>query len=160
MQDLDRHAQQHSNRLWRCLLQHSSLFLTDEVSYIESYLFKAVPSKKSNPFLMIPYENSAYSGNSVAAFALFKFVQSVGAAVAFLYSTALNLHHQLYILAVIASMATLSFCFVDWSCRSKLASGIEKSDSQQDIVKRNQVHDGALSKGKRLDSGDGGIYVN
>lgn len=92
---------------------------------------------------------------------MFKFVQSVGAAMAFLYSTALNLHYQLYILAVIASMATLSFCFVDWNCRSKLATGIEKSDSQQDIVKRNQTHDGGLSKGKGLDGGGGGeIYVN
>lgn len=93
---------------------------------------------------------------------MFKFVQSVGAAMAFLYSTALNLHYQLYILAVIASMATLSFCFVDWNVRSKLVNGNEKSDSQQDIVKRNQIYESGLSKVKQLDGGDAGnkVYVN
>lgn len=82
--------------------------------------------------------NSAYAENSVAAFALFKFVQSVGSALAFLYSTTLNLHHQLYLLAVIASMATISFCIVEGQIKSKKAGGnMEKSESKQNIITRN-----------------------
>lgn len=73
----------------------------------------------------------------MAAFALFKFVQSVGSAIAFLYSTTLNLHHQLYLLALIGSMATVCYCLVEWNCRSKVPLGMEKSDSQQDIVANN-----------------------
>jgi len=72
----------------------------------------------------------------VAAFALFKFVQSIGSATAFLYSATLNLHYQLYLLAVIASMATICFCFVESNSRLG-ALGLEKSDSQQDIVGSN-----------------------
>lgn len=75
----------------------------------------------------------------MAAFALFKFVQSVGSAIAFLYSTTLNLHHQLYLLALIGSMATISYCAVEWNCRSKVSLGMEKSDSQQDIVADNNL---------------------
>lgn len=99
----------------------------------------------------------------MAAFALFKFVQSLGSAIAFLYSTTLNLHYQLYLLAVIASMATLSFCFVEWNCRTKKV-GMKTSDSQQDIVKENL----AYQKNRNYDSttqlakskGDNGISIN
>lgn len=76
---------------------------------------------------------SSYSNNSLGAFALFKFMQSLGSAVAFLYSTKLNLHYQLYILASIATVATFCFIFVDKQCKSSHRS-IEKSDSQTTIV--------------------------
>lgn len=74
-----------------------------------------------------PPTQSAYSGNSVGAFALFKFVQSLGSAVAFLYSTTLNLHYQLCLLAVIATLATVSFCLVEWRSGSASAKDGKQS---------------------------------
>uniref|UniRef100_A0A6G1SDH1 UNC93-like protein MFSD11 n=1 Tax=Aceria tosichella TaxID=561515 RepID=A0A6G1SDH1_9ACAR len=76
---------------------------------------------------------SVYSDKSACAFALFKFVQSAGSAAAFLYSTRLNLYYQLAILAVISSIATICFCIIEWSKRKRDA--IEKTDSQQNIIK-------------------------
>lgn len=70
----------------------------------------------------------------MAAFALFKFVQSIGSAIAFLYSTKLDLYYQLIILALISTVATIGFCAVEWGFRLQEAS-IEKSESQQNIVK-------------------------
>lgn len=50
-----------------------------------------------------------YPNNSVSAFALFKFVQSTGAAAAFYYSGACPLYYQLLVLAVFCALGTTSF---------------------------------------------------
>lgn len=56
-----------------------------------------------------------YSKESAPAFALFKCVQSLAAAIAFFYATHLDLHITILILAITASIGTVSFCAVEWS---------------------------------------------
>lgn len=70
----------------------------------------------------------------MAAFALFKFTQSLGSAAAFLYSTKLNLYHQLWILGAVSTLATLAFCLVEWNFRSDMAT-MGKSESKQNIIR-------------------------
>jgi hypothetical protein len=60
-----------------------------------------------------------YSNNSAPAFALFKFIQSVAAAVAFFYSSSADLHIQVLILAIFASIGTVSFSTVEWSAHAE-----------------------------------------
>ncbi|XP_044309539.1 UNC93-like protein MFSD11 isoform X1 [Varanus komodoensis] len=55
-----------------------------------------------------------YSENSAPAFAIFKFIQSVCAAIAFFYSNYLLLQWQLLIMAVVGFFGTLSFFTVEW----------------------------------------------
>ncbi|CAG2101577.1 unnamed protein product [Medioppia subpectinata] len=56
-----------------------------------------------------------YRDNSAAAFALFKFVQSIAGAIAFFYATTADLHVQVLVLAVFASLGTITFSTVEWS---------------------------------------------
>lgn len=95
---------------------------------------------------------------------MFKFVQSVGASVAFLYSTKLNLYYQLYLLAIMATMATVSFCLVDLRCKST-RSAIEKSESQQNIVneaglRAARIYESTLAIGSNQKAGREGCVVN
>ncbi|XP_060700960.1 UNC93-like protein MFSD11 isoform X2 [Hemiscyllium ocellatum] len=55
-----------------------------------------------------------YSEESAPAFAVFKFVQSISAAIAFGYSNYLLLKWQLLILGVIGLFGTISFILVEW----------------------------------------------
>ncbi|GCB66349.1 UNC93-like protein MFSD11 [Scyliorhinus torazame] len=55
-----------------------------------------------------------YSEESAPAFAVFKFVQSISAAIAFGYSNYLLLHWQLLILCVAGFFGTISFILVEW----------------------------------------------
>lgn len=55
-----------------------------------------------------------YSDDSAPAFAIFKFMQAVAAAIAFYYSNYLLLPYQLLILVVSATLGTLSFWIVEW----------------------------------------------
>jgi MFS family permease len=57
---------------------------------------------------------SIYADDSAPAFALFKFVQSIATAIAFLYSKSVGLHSHVYILAVFAVLGTASFCKLEW----------------------------------------------
>uniref|UniRef100_A0A4W5KQQ2 UNC93-like protein MFSD11 n=1 Tax=Hucho hucho TaxID=62062 RepID=A0A4W5KQQ2_9TELE len=52
--------------------------------------------------------------DSAPAFAVFKFVQSITAALAFFYSNYLLLHWQLLIMVVVGFLGTLSFFVADW----------------------------------------------
>jgi len=54
-----------------------------------------------------------YSDDSAPAFALFKFVQSVAAAIGFAYGTVLALNYQLAILVVFGFMGTITFFIVE-----------------------------------------------
>ncbi|XP_015588613.1 UNC93-like protein MFSD11 [Cephus cinctus] len=58
-----------------------------------------------------------YSTDSAPAFALFKFCQSVAAALSFLYSSHLGLHTQLCILMIAMFMGTVAFCLVEYRYR-------------------------------------------
>ncbi|GCC26015.1 UNC93-like protein MFSD11 [Chiloscyllium punctatum] len=55
-----------------------------------------------------------YSEESAPAFAVFKFVQSISAAIAFGYSNYLLLKWQLLILGVVGLFGTISFILVEW----------------------------------------------
>ena len=50
---------------------------------------------------------------AAAAFGIFKFVQSGGSALAFLYSPILGFHFQLLLLAVVCVLATATFVTVE-----------------------------------------------
>ncbi|XP_055385537.1 UNC93-like protein MFSD11 isoform X2 [Condylostylus longicornis] len=58
--------------------------------------------------------------SSVEAFALFKFTQSVAAAISFYYSSHLGLHAQLSILLVFSIIGTGCFCIVEWANKRRL----------------------------------------
>lgn len=56
-----------------------------------------------------------FRDDSAPAFAVFKFVQSIMAAVAFFYSNYLLLHWQLLIMVLLGLMGTITFFMVEWS---------------------------------------------
>ncbi|MCI4385288.1 hypothetical protein PGIGA_G00048760 [Pangasianodon gigas] len=61
-----------------------------------------------------------FRDDSAPAFAVFKFVQSIAAALAFFYSNYLQLHWQLLIMVLVGFTGTLSFFVAEWmvvSCR-------------------------------------------
>lgn len=64
---------------------------------------------------------SVFAKKSASAFALFKFVQSVACAIAYLY-TAIGLHRVLYILYIFSVLGTVSFCVVEWLPRLHIES--------------------------------------
>lgn len=65
---------------------------------------------------------------SAPAFALFKFCQSVAAAVSFAYSNVVYLHIQLLILTITIVIGTTTFCFVEYSTRRERESNQSESD--------------------------------
>lgn len=60
-----------------------------------------------------------YAKDSAPAFALFKFTQSVAAAVSFLYSSHIGLYIQLGILVCFLVLGTVSFCLVEYFLRQQ-----------------------------------------
>lgn len=61
-----------------------------------------------------------FASRSAAAFALFKFVQSVGAAASFIYSSYAGLQTHIIILIVFGTLGTASFCLVEWAAKRRL----------------------------------------
>uniref|UniRef100_A0A667X4C4 Major facilitator superfamily domain containing 11 n=1 Tax=Myripristis murdjan TaxID=586833 RepID=A0A667X4C4_9TELE len=59
-----------------------------------------------------------FRDNSAPAFAVFKFIQSIMAALAFLYSNFLPLHWQLLILVLVGFLGSLSFFVSEWLAES------------------------------------------
>ncbi|XP_036194756.1 UNC93-like protein MFSD11 isoform X3 [Myotis myotis] len=64
-----------------------------------------------------------YAEDSAPAFAVFKFVQSICAAVAFFYSNYLLLHWQLLLMVVFGFFGTVSFFAVEWEAAAIVARG-------------------------------------
>ncbi|GAB5581354.1 UNC93-like protein MFSD11 isoform X1 [Prionailurus iriomotensis] len=64
-----------------------------------------------------------YSEDSAPAFAIFKFVQSICAAVAFFYSNYLLLHWQLLVMVIFGFFGTISFFSVEWDAAAIVARG-------------------------------------
>uniref|UniRef100_A0A8C5KK21 UNC93-like protein MFSD11 n=1 Tax=Jaculus jaculus TaxID=51337 RepID=A0A8C5KK21_JACJA len=64
-----------------------------------------------------------YSEDSAPAFAVFKFVQSICAAVAFFYSNYLLLHWQLLVMVMFGFFGTISFFTVEWEAAAIVARG-------------------------------------
>ncbi|XP_034247837.1 UNC93-like protein MFSD11 [Thrips palmi] len=77
-----------------------------------------------------------YPEDSAPVFALFKFTQSVSAAISFFYSTLLGLYVQLGILVVSGTVGTVTFCLVEWSERynKKSESPINSESSDPDNI--------------------------
>ncbi|XP_055312728.1 UNC93-like protein MFSD11 isoform X2 [Sitodiplosis mosellana] len=67
----------------------------------------------------------AFASNSVAAFAVFKFTQSIAAAMSFVYSSHLGLHAQMTILLVFGIIGTISFCMVEWSFKRAASQSLK-----------------------------------
>ncbi|ENN73610.1 UNC93-like protein MFSD11 [Dendroctonus ponderosae] len=55
-----------------------------------------------------------YADNSASAFAIFKFTQSVAAAISFVYASNLGLYGQIAILVVFSILGTTAFVWVEW----------------------------------------------
>ncbi|XP_042689323.1 UNC93-like protein MFSD11 [Centrocercus urophasianus] len=68
-----------------------------------------------------------YSEDSAPAFAIFKFVQSICAAVAFFYSNYFLLQWQLLIMVVVGFFGTITFFAVEWKAAALLARGSDYS---------------------------------
>ncbi|KAJ7340343.1 DUF895 domain membrane protein [Desmophyllum pertusum] len=66
---------------------------------------------------------SLYEDDSAPAFALFKFVQSLTAAIAFFYSQKLFLEWQLLILVISSLFGTIGFFQVEWKARRTANEG-------------------------------------
>lgn len=78
-----------------------------------------------------------YSKESAPAFALFKFCQSVAAAVSFFYSTYIGLHFQLAILFITVILGTGAFAFVDLKnkrAKNAMQSVIDTTQSDESCV--------------------------
>lgn len=98
---------------------------TDDVAYISSNEYLAMACS-----LMLGFGDSCFntqiysilgsvwSEDSAPAFALFKFTQSIAAAISFFYSSFFGLHVQLSILLVTSIVGTMSFCKVEWLTRA------------------------------------------
>lgn len=63
-----------------------------------------------------------YSEDSAPAFAIFKFVQSICAAVAYFYSNYVLLQWQLLIMVVVGFFGTITFFTVEWEAAAALAA--------------------------------------
>ncbi|XP_020662137.3 UNC93-like protein MFSD11 [Pogona vitticeps] len=68
-----------------------------------------------------------YSEDSAPAFAIFKFIQSVCAAIAYFYSNYLFLQWQLLIMAVVGFFGTISFFSVEWGAPAFVAKRTDYS---------------------------------
>ena len=60
-----------------------------------------------------------FAMKSTEAFSLFKFTQSVAAALSFVYSSHLGLRVQMIILVIFGTIGTVSFYYVEWAEKRK-----------------------------------------
>ncbi|KAH0540979.1 UNC93-like protein MFSD11 [Cotesia glomerata] len=70
-----------------------------------------------------------YAKESAPAFALFKFCQSVAAAVSFVYSSYIGLHAQLSILIFSMVLGTAAFCFIDRRYSNRKSTDYTETDT-------------------------------
>ncbi|XP_031416754.1 UNC93-like protein MFSD11 [Clupea harengus] len=93
---------------------HLQAFITPsvEVALLCSFLLGFGDSCFNTQLLSIV--GYMFREDSAPAFAVFKFIQSIMAAVAFLYSNYLLLHWQLLILVVMGFLGTLTFFLAEW----------------------------------------------
>ncbi|XP_062381496.1 UNC93-like protein MFSD11 [Sardina pilchardus] len=93
---------------------HLQAFITPsaEVALLCSFLLGFGDSCFNTQLLSIV--GYLFREDSAPAFAVFKFIQSIMAAVAFLYSNYLLLHWQLLVLVVTGFLGTLSFFLAEW----------------------------------------------
>jgi len=98
---------------------------TSNKAYIESNQYLAIFTSFILGFSDACFNTQVFSilggtfrEESASAFAIFKFVQSLAASIAFWYSSVLPLYWQLLIAVIFDVIGTISFCTVEWR-RSK-----------------------------------------
>lgn len=67
-----------------------------------------------------------FARQSAAAFAIFKFTQSLAAAASFVYSSHVGLNVQMVILTGFGVVGTVCFCVIEWAHRRREAEGTEE----------------------------------
>nr|XP_021523591.1 UNC93-like protein MFSD11 [Aotus nancymaae] len=97
------------------------IFFSKEVAILCSFLLGLGDSCFNTQLLSIL--GFLYSEDSAPAFAIFKFVQSICAAVAFFYSNYLLLHWQLLVMVIFGFFGTISFFTVEWEAAAFVARG-------------------------------------
>lgn len=107
---------------------------TDSVGIIKTSPVLALAGSLALGFGDACYNTQVYSllgvlfaNESAPAFALFKFCQSVAAAISFSYSTKAGLHIQLAILLVAIFFGTAAFCYVEYKVKKS------KDETPRDI---------------------------
>jgi len=97
---------------------------TDNKGFIEPSPILAMAGSLALGFGDACYNTQIYSllgvlfaNESAPAFALFKFCQSVAAAISFSYSTKVGLHVQLGVLFVAIVFGTIAFCYVEYKVK-------------------------------------------
>jgi len=73
--------------------------------------------------------SAVYKDNSAPAFAIFKFMQSGSAFIAFFYAPVLGLYWQLLICVIFNILGTMTFCLVEWD-----AHKLEKQTPDEDTT--------------------------
>jgi len=87
----------------------------------------------------------AFKENSSSAFAIFKFMQSMSAAVAFFYSPYLSLQWQLLLAVILDILGTVAFCLVEWETKHRSSLSEEdnscgvKADEGASLTKQDEV---------------------
>ncbi|XP_055329395.1 UNC93-like protein MFSD11 [Paramacrobiotus metropolitanus] len=76
------------------------------------------------------YLGEMYAADSVPAFALFQFIWGLTCCGAFFYATVLHLYIQLLILAIIGSIATITFCKLEWDYKKTRIPFLQSERSQ------------------------------
>lgn len=73
-------------------------------------------------------------------FVFFFLLQSIAAAISFVYSSHMGLHSQMIILLVFAIMGTISFCMVEWSFKRAAKQLSAQTKDIGDTKLRNESH--------------------
>uniref|UniRef100_U5EXR4 UNC93-like protein MFSD11 n=1 Tax=Corethrella appendiculata TaxID=1370023 RepID=U5EXR4_9DIPT len=82
----------------------------------------------------------SFAKNSVAAFSIFKFTQSVAAAIGFVYSSQTGLRYQIGILVVFSIIGTFCFCLVEWAIKRKNnLNTIETASETEDYKDKDMI---------------------
>ncbi|XP_050301655.1 UNC93-like protein MFSD11 [Anthonomus grandis grandis] len=77
-----------------------------------------------------------YAEDSSSAFAIFKFTQSVAAAISFIYASSLVLYGQLGILIISGILGTITFVWVEWQAKKVIvAAGSSQTISEHSDYK-------------------------
>ncbi|CAH1171251.1 unnamed protein product [Phaedon cochleariae] len=110
---------------------------TDDTAYITSNAYLAIFCSFLLGFgdscyntQILSLLGSVYADNSASAFALFKFMQSVGAAISFFYAESLVLYGQLGVLLITACLGTLTFVRIEWLAK-KQATAARKQEEEK-----------------------------
>ncbi|KAG7209676.1 hypothetical protein KM043_011322 [Ampulex compressa] len=112
---------------------------TDSLGYISSSPILAMAGSLALGFGDACFNTQVYSllgvlyvKESAPAFALFKFCQSVAAAISFAYSSKVGLHIQLLVLVIAIVFGSIAFCFVEY--RTKKSKDENRLDIHPDLV--------------------------